>query len=127
MLPACTGSGESVTVTDRSADAATVVVAVALLFPALLSPVVEVTVAVFESTVPLATAAPTLTVSVNTELPTAKLACVQETVPPRPTVGVAHDQPATVGIETNVVPAGNVSDQEADAAASGPLLVTVMV
>ena len=38
--------------TDRSADAATAAVAVALFVPALLSPVAEVTVAVFESTVP---------------------------------------------------------------------------
>lgn len=86
------------------------VVAVALLFAALLSPVLEDAVAVLDSTVAFATVAPTLTVSVNTELPTAKLACVQETVPPAPTDGVAHDQPATVGNDTNVVPAGRVSD-----------------
>ena len=63
MLPAATGSGESVIVTDKSATAGigvgvgvppplTVVIAVPVLFPGFGSDVVEVTVALLEIVVP---------------------------------------------------------------------------
>ena len=125
--PAFTGSGVSVFVIDRSADAATVVVEVALLLPGVASVVLDETVAVFESTVPLATPAPTLTTSVNAALPTAIDAFVQLTVPPAPTTGVVQLQPPGDDSETNVVPAGNVSETDVLAALLGPAFVAVIV
>src|SRR5262245_50234579 len=119
---AFSGSGLSVLVTDRLADDATVVVAVAEGSAVSGSAVVEVAVTVLERTVPAATDGETATVSVKTALPTANDGLEHETVAP-----VVHDQPATAGSETKVVPAGSVSLHEVLAAASGPLLVTVMV
>ena len=113
--------------TIRSAEAATVVVAVPLSLPGIPSAVFEVTVAVFVSTVPAATDALTFTTRVKTVLPTANDGLVDETVPPEPTAGVVLVQPLTVDNETKVVPTGKVSLHEALVAASGPLLVTVMV
>jgi hypothetical protein len=126
LLPALTGSGLSVFVTDTSADVLTVVVAVALSLPALLSPV-PLSVAVFEITVPVATLASTFTVNVNTALPTAIEAFVQLTVPPAPIAGVVQLQPPGDENDTNVVPAGSVSDIDAFAALLGPALATVIV
>ena len=86
---------------------------------------VDETVAVFDRTVPAAVPASTLTTSVKTALlPTPNDALEHETVPP-----VVHDHtgPLSCVRETNVVPAGNVSDSDALLAASGPLLVTVIV
>ena len=105
--PATTGSGESTIVSDRSAEVETVVVAVALLFAPFGSPVVDVTFAVFESTVPDATVGATATVSVNVAVPTANDGFVQLTVPAAPTAGVVQLQPATAGSDTNVVPVGS--------------------
>ena len=50
LLPACTGSGESVFVTETSADGVKVSVSVALLFPGVgsVTPPGAVTVAVFD-------------------------------------------------------------------------------
>ena len=62
--PAVTGLGVPIFVTDRSAEAATVVVAVPLLFAELVSEV-EATEAVFDRTVPAATEASIFTTSVN--------------------------------------------------------------
>ena len=126
-MPAPTGSGLSVLVMLRSADALTVVVAVAELLAGLPSPVADVTVAVLLSTVPATTVGATAVVSVNTGLPTANDALLQVTAPPLPTAGVVHDQPATAGSETNVVPAGKVSLHDAVLATSGPALETVIV
>ena len=114
-------------VKERSADAATVVVAVALSSPGFPSADAEVAVAVFERTVPALTDGATATVNVNTELPTANDGFEHDTVPAAPTAGVVHDQPATAGKETNVDPAGSVSLHDAEVAASGPLFVTVIV
>ena len=124
-LPAKTGSAESDSVTLRSANVFTLVVAVALLLAALLSPVADVTATVFDNGRAIVGA--TATDSTNVALPTGKFAFVQDTVPPLPTAGVVHDQPATTGSETKAVPAGSVSDHDTELAASGPLLVTVMV
>jgi hypothetical protein len=117
----------SIFVTERSADAATVVVSVPLLLAGVESAVVEVAVAVFERTVPLATPGATATVRVKASLPTANDAFEQEIIPVAPTAGVVQAQPATAGSETKVVPAGSVSENEAVAAASGPLFVSVIV
>ena len=71
------------------------------------SEVVEVTVAVFERTVPPVTDGPTVATSVKTALPpTGSVGIEQETVAP-----VVQVQPATGLSETNVVPAGSVSEK----------------
>ncbi len=127
FVPAVTGSGVPTFVTERSAEAATVVVAVPLSLPGLPSPVVEVAVAVLLRTVPALTEGATATVRVKTALPTANDGLLHETMPGAPTAGVMHDQPATAGRERNVVPIGSVSLHEAVDAASGPLFVTVIV
>lgn len=126
-MPAPTGSGLSVTVTDRSALAVTVVVAVALLLPLFGSVVEDDTVAVFESTVPFATASPTLTTSVKTPLPAANDDAVQLIEPLAPTAGVVHDHPPGFDSDTKVVPAGKVSASAALVATLGPALPTVIV
>ena len=74
----------------------------ALLLPGSGSVVAEETVAVL-LIVPVVEGA-IATVSVKTALPTARLGFVQVTVPPEPTAGVVHDQPAGGEIATNVVP-----------------------
>ena len=127
LLPALTGSGVSTFVTDRLADAPTVVVAVPLSFPGFGSEVAEETVAVLESTVPALTLGDTATVSVKTALPTPRLGFELETVPPAPTAGVVEDHPPGDERDTNVVPAGSVSVSDTVAALLGPALVTVMV
>src|SRR5690242_17209929 len=101
------------------------VVSVALLLPGTGSVVVEVTVAVL-LIVPVVEGA-IATVRVKTALPTAMLAFVQVMVPPAPTAGVVHDQPAGEESATNVVPAGSVSERLTLAAELGPALLTVMV
>src|SRR5260221_2025725 len=55
LVPAATGSGVSTLVTDRSAEAATVVVAAPLSLPGFGAWVADEAVAVFVSTVPAAT------------------------------------------------------------------------
>ena len=66
-------------------------------------------------------------IATKTELPTANEALEHETVPVSPESGVVHDQPDTSAMLAKVVPTGSVSLHDAFAAASGPLLVTVMV
>src|SRR5689334_21054241 len=121
VAPAMTGSGLSVFVTDRSADAGpTVVVAVALSFPGVGSVVAEPVTAVLV-TVELGASEPSVfTTSVNTELPGVRINAEQETVPVPPTAGVVHDQPPGLVSETNVVPVGMVSLSVADVALLGP-------
>lgn len=109
------------------AGESTVVVAVPLLLPGFPSGVLEVAVAVLLRVEPAATVGATATVNVKTELPTAKEGFEHETVPLSPAAGVVHDHPLTSGKVTKVVPDGSVSLHEAFAAASGPLLFTVIV
>lgn len=101
--------------------------AVALSLPGLESVVADVTVAVLASTVPPVTAAPTLTIRVNTALPIGIDVNEHDTVPPAPTTGVVHDQPPGEASETKVVPAGSGSEIEALEALLGPALAAVMV
>ena len=109
------------------AGESTVVVAVPLSLPGFPSGVLEVAVAVLLRIVPAGTVGATATVSVKTELPTANEGFEHETVPLSPAAGVVHDQPLTSGKETKDVPDGSVSVHEALAAASGPLLFTLIV
>jgi len=60
-------------------------------------------------------------------LPTGILAILQEIVPPAPTAGVVQLQPPGDASDTNVVPAGNVSDKLVETAELGPALVAVIV
>ena len=109
------------------AGESTVVVAVPLSLPGVPSGVLEVAVAVLLIVEPAGTFGATARVSVKTELPTANEGFEHETVPPSPASGVVNDQPLTSGKETKEVPDGRVSVHEALAAASGPLLFTVIV
>lgn len=127
MAPALTGSGASARVTERSADAATVVVATPLLSAGLGSLVADAAVAVLLITLPAVTAASTCTTSVNAALPMANVAFVQETVPLLPSAGVVQLQPPGAASETNVVPLGKVSVKVAVVAALGPALLAVIV
>jgi hypothetical protein len=113
-------------VTERSATAFTVVVAVCELLAALESLVVAETVAVL--LIDAAAAAVGVTTSVNTaDAPLATLGFVQFTVPFAPTAGVVQVHPAGAASETKFTPAGSASLSDALAATAGPLLVTVMV
>ena len=76
--------------------------------------------------VPLADAL-TLTVNVKTALPIPRVVIEQDTVPAIPTDGVVQLQPPGDESDPNVVPAGNVSVSETDAALLGPALFTVIV
>jgi len=88
----------------------TVVVDVAELLAGLGSTVAELTVAVFEITVPLGVVEATFTTRVKTaDSATATDAFVQDTVPVPPTAGVVHVHPAAAVRDTNVVPVGSVS------------------
>ena len=107
-------------VTDRSALAPVVLLAVALLFAGLGSVVVDAIVAVL-LIVPVA-AALTATTSVNVALPGAKVGFEQLIVAP----GV-HVHPGGGVIDTNVVPAGSTSVSVTVVALLGPALIAMMV
>ena len=116
-------------VTERSeTDVATVVVAAAELFPALLSGVAELTVAVLLMLVPAGVAALTCTTSVKFDVdPATTFPLSAVTGPVAPTAGVVVVQPAGAVNETNVVFAGRTSLSETAVASLGPLFVTVRV
>jgi hypothetical protein len=59
--------------------------------------------------------------------PVPRVAIEQSTLPPAPTAGVVHVQPAGVASDTKVVPGGSVSASVALVAALGPELATVIV
>ena len=108
------------------AGESTVVVAVPVSLPGFPSGVLEVAVAVLVRVEPAGTVEATATFSVKTELPTANEGFEHETVL-SPASGVMHDHPLISGKEVKVVPGGSVSLHEASVAASGPLLLTVIV
>src|SRR6267154_802869 len=116
----------AVLVTNTSADVppATTVTAVALLFSSVGSSGLE-TVAVLVKKVPAGVAPGMNSVRVKLTLPPlAKLGLVQLTVPPEPTPGVVHDQPAGDDRLTKVIPAGIGSLRDTLVASSGPPLRT---
>ena len=86
-----------------------------------------VPVTVLDSTVPPAVSGGTATVSVKTAEPTANDTWAHDTEPVAPTGGVEQDHPPGDESDTNVVPAGTGSLNEASVAGSGPLLLAVMV
>jgi hypothetical protein len=112
----------------RSADGDALPVDVELLLPGFVSVVAVVTVAVFEMAVPVRTAGVTPTVSVKTpDANGARDAIEHDTVPPAPTAGVVHAHPPGDASETNVVPAGSVSDSATVTAVDGAAFATVSV
>src|SRR5438445_719237 len=112
-------------VTERSALAKTVVGAVELLLPGLLSVVVLVTFAVFESTVPFGVALLTPATTLKAaEAPLTSVPIEQLTVAPVVQLKVG---PLVWFSETNVVPAGSVSVHVTVWASEGPLFATVIV
>src|SRR5438105_990590 len=133
--PAFTGSGAPLLVTERSARALTLVVAVAELFPGHGSNVSLVAVAVLLSVVPFRVLALTLTTSLNVAsapapklavAPTPKIEIVQLIAPLPPTIGVTQVHAAGEASETNVVPDGTRSATVTAVAASGPAFETWM-
>lgn len=123
-MPALTGTGAGVFVTERSADVDTYVLTVALLFPGFGSLLVELTVLVCDRTVPDAVAAGTLTTNVK-----AVVVVFAARFVPSVHVRLARVQvqPAGPVSETAVVPVGSVSTTFGVVAAAGPAFVTVCV
>src|SRR5215467_9258113 len=117
LLPAITGDGAPLLASERSAEALTVVVAVAELLALLASVSVSVTLAVFESEPRVAGA--TLTVTVTVALAAALIV-------PR-LQGRAAQAPWLEETETRVTPLGRVSETVAAEAGEPPLLATVIV
>lgn len=116
-------------VTDRSALLETVVVVVPVLLFGLGSLVVVLTVAELVNTVLFGVLAFTFTTRVNCALaPVASVVAVAVTVPvpPTGTTSVRVQPPGTVK-DTNVVPAGKVSEKLRPLASLGPLFVAVIV
>ena len=125
-----TGLGDAlfVTVICPCVVVPTIVVAEAVLFPALGSVADEATETVFVTAVPFATPVLTFTIMVNVpDVDPAMLVSVQETVPVPPTPGERQLHPAGALSETNVVFAGTAVTSVALSAALGPMFVTTCV
>jgi hypothetical protein len=117
-------------VTERSAAAMTLVVAVAELFPGTSSVVLLDMVAVLLIVVPSGVLAFTFTTMLKLALAfAAKVAMVQVTVPVAPGAGLVQekDGPAVCAIDTNVVFAGVASLSETFWASLGPAFATLIV
>src|SRR3954447_1834987 len=129
LLPASTGLGEAVLVTDKFGPVPpTIVVAEAVLFTAFGSMADDATAAVFVMTVPLATPVFTFTTMVKVpEVDPAMLVFVQLTLPVPPRLGMMQLQPAGALKEINVVFAGTTVVSVALSAALGPVFVTTCV
>jgi hypothetical protein len=124
LPPVVTGSGESESVSDRSACAVVAVVAAAELLEAFESADVPET----DAVAAIEPVAPGLAFTTNEkscgEL-TARLGPVHVIVPVPPTSGVVHDQPPGALADTKVVCAGTGSVSVAPTASSGPEFATV--
>ena len=128
--PSPTGSGESVLTMATSAfvRAVTRFDVDAVSFDVIVCAVVVEIVEVMFSVVPAAVVVLTATCGENVALaPTASDAMMQVIVPPAPTPGVAHDQPAGTVRERKFVPAGSGMETETFAAALMPLFVAPTV
>jgi hypothetical protein len=124
LAPRATGSGESVFVTDRSAEAETVVVSVSELLLGSSSGVADAAVATLLMVVPGAVPGFTFTTSVKAAPDTPNEGLVAVTVPVPPTAGVVAVHPAGAVNDTNVVLAGTASVSVTFAAFEGPEFVT---
>jgi hypothetical protein len=129
LAPGVTPAGPVFT-TATSAAVVTVAVVVDVLFALLGSVVVVVTLATFETLLPLAADdARCITNEKVAETFDESDAIVHVIVPVPPTGGVAHAKagPSVWDAETNVIPAGTASVSETVVAFDGPLFVTVTV
>src|SRR6185436_6505495 len=108
LPPAKVGSGESVLVTARSADALTVVVEVPVLLPGVGSVVVLAATALLVIVEPLAALEFTLTTIVNVAVSPGAVVALVKLIVPVPPAGTESIRvhPAGVVTDTNVVPAG---------------------
>src|SRR5437763_2849101 len=108
LLPASTGFGDAVLVTERFGPVPpTIVVADAVLFAAFGSVAEDATAAVFVITVPFATPVFTFTTMVkDPDVDPAMLVSVQVTLPVPPRLGMMQLQPAGALNEMKVVLAG---------------------
>src|SRR5882724_5324724 len=130
LLPAFTGSGASLLVTDRSALVLTVVVAVPVLLPLLGSVVDAAATPLFVMVEPPATFELTFTTTVKTAVsPLATLALEKTILPVPPTAGAETLQPDPVvtTAETKVALAGTASVTVTVCASLGPLFVKLSV
>jgi hypothetical protein len=126
LPPTLTGSGESAFVTRRFAPAPLTAVVVVAVLLAVTASSGELTVALFVITVPAGVAAVTYSTRAMELDPTPTDGLVQAWVPVPPSGSGEHVHPAAAATETNVVPAGVVSETVTFDAASGPAFVTVI-
>src|SRR5262245_4870617 len=122
FCPEATGSGASPSVTDRSADALIIVVALAVLLFEFGSEVADESVAL-SLVVPLASGSTFTTTVKVARLSEANVARVNVTVPAAPTAAVVALHPAGVTTETKVVLVGVASSTETVCASLGPTLL----
>src|SRR5437016_4786002 len=101
LLPALTGSGESLLVTARSALVCTVVVAAPVLLPGVGSVVALAAVALLLIVLPLTALALTLTTIVNTAVSPAATVAFEKTI--GPAVFTAQPVPVVTTADTKVV------------------------
>jgi hypothetical protein len=125
LLPAATGLGLAVLVTDKSHAVVTGVVTVVLLFAELGSVVDEVTEEFAVMVVAARVEAVFTTMMILADAPEARLVSVQVMFPVAPTAGVVQDHPEGTEMEAKVVLVGTASTKLTDDAVPGPLLVTV--
>src|SRR5258706_517057 len=125
LLPALTGSGESLLVTARSARVCTVVIAIPVLLPGVGSGVALLAVALLLIIVPFAVDAGMLTTIVNTADSPAITAALEKTIGPE--VLTAQPLPVVTTADTNDVPAGTPSVTVTVLASLGPALLKLMV
>src|SRR5580698_8455782 len=123
LLPACTGTGLGVFVTERSAESATGMPTVTLLLMVFESLVVEATESVCEMVVPCATVVFTVTTNVKFAVVLASIAAVSVQV----SVPRTQFHPTGPLNDTAEVLAGSVSVNTGALAVAGPLLVTLCV
>ena len=130
MLPASTGPGAVVFVTDTSACVSTFVVMVWLLLARLGSAVAAVTFTVLTIVSPDGVLGDTRTTTVKlAEAPAASVPIVPLIVPVAPAAGLAklNAGPEVCASETNVVFVGTTSDSATACASLGPAFETVIV
>ena len=127
LLPAVTGLGVPLLVTARSQATVTGVATVVLLFAAVGSLLVVVTVE-FAVMVPAVTVVGTFTTTMmSAAVATARFGVVQFTFPLAPTAGSVQVQPAGADTDANVVLTGVASVKLKPVAAAGPLFVIACV
>src|SRR5581483_8826092 len=125
LLPAVTGSGESVLVTERSARVCTVVVAVPVLLPGVGSVVVVAAVAELLIVAPLAVLALTFTTIVKTAVSPAATVAFEKTIGPE--VLTLQPVPVVTTADTSEVFAGTASVTVTICASDGPLFEKLIV